>query len=172
MGADNTDLREAIRTLANVDELSIYESTICTVSNINTTTMTCDCSPIDGSADFLDVLLCVNKKNGFVLVPKDGTLVTITQLTESDAFLSMVSEVDSILLNGDTNGGIVKVIDLTTKLNNLENKVNQLIAAIVAWTPVPNDGGAALKALLATWSSTTLTLTVRGDIENTKVKNG
>jgi hypothetical protein len=170
--SENTDIREALRTLIGHEDLAAFKSLICTVSNINTTTMTCDCIPINGEPDFVDVLLCVDGKKGFVLIPTDGSFVAVTQTSETDAYLAMVSEVDGIWLNGNTNGGLVKVVDLTTKLNNLENKVNQLITAFNAWTPVPNDGGAALKTALTTWVATSLTPTVRANIENTNVKHG
>ena len=158
----STDIRKAIRTLANTDDLSMYESTICVVSNIDTTNMVCTCTPVNDTAQFIDVLLCVNKKNGFVLIPKDGSFVSITQLNESDAYVSMVSEVDEILLNGDTNGGIVKVIDLTAKLNQL---VTQLQAQLVLIsTGITGVGGVYTPGTLSTFN--------KSDYENLNVKNG
>jgi len=156
---ETTDIREAVRTLVGHDDLSAFESTICTVSDINLTTKTCKCVPVNGDADFLDVLLCVNEKNGFLLVPKNNSLVAVTQLNGTDAFVSMVSEVDSILLNGDANGGLVKVIDLTTKLNNCENKINLIIKFLATLGATPP-------------LTTPLTPTVRANIENTSVKHG
>lgn len=162
MGQESTDIREAIRTLAGVEELSSCESRICIVSNINNTLMTCDCSPVNGDADFIDVLLCVNKKNGFVLIPKDGSFVSVTQLNETDAFVSMVSEVDSILLNGNASGGIVKVIDLTTKLNDLVSQLQSQLTLIA--TGITSAGG--------TYTPGTLSNFNKSDYENTKVLNG
>jgi site-specific recombinase len=154
-----TDIREAVRTLVGHEDLSTFESTICTVSDINLITKTCKCVPVNGDADFLDVLLCVGEKDGFVLVPKNNSLVAVTQLNETDAFVSMVSEVDSILLNGDTNGGLVKVIDLTTKLNNCENKINLILTFLAGLGATPP-------------LTTPLTPTVRANIESITVKHG
>jgi phage baseplate assembly protein gpV len=71
--------------------------------------------------------------------------------------------------NAGTNGGLVNVIPSVTKYNNLENLVNKLVNALNSWTPVPNDGGAALKALITTAAILPLTPTVRNDIEDTKI---
>lgn len=49
----------------------------------------------------------------------------------------------------------------------LKNSIAQLRSAIAGWTPVPNDGGAALKAALATWLSATETMQ---DVGATEVK--
>lgn len=139
--------------------------------------MICDCEPLDGTAIIEDVRLVANftdstTKAGFILVPKVDSLVLITFISPSVAYVSMVSEVDFVYLNGNLYGGLVKVSDLTLKLNNAENKINALITAINGWTPVPNDGGAALKVALTAWLASSLTPTVRADLENTKVNHG
>lgn len=151
------------------------DSLVCKVISVDLPTNTCYCEPINGDSEIQNVKLTTNTTGagvGFLLIPKINSLVIITFLDNSSAYVSMVAEVDEVNINGKTLGGLVKVIDLTTKLNNLENKVNALITAISGWTPVPNDGGAALKVALATWYGTSLTPTVRADIENTLIKQG
>jgi hypothetical protein len=165
----NTDIREAIRTLVGYEDLATFESMICTVSQINLTTKTCKCVPINGDADFLDVLLCVGEKDGFVLIPKNNSLVAVTQLNDTDAMVTMVSEVDGILLNGDANGGLVKVIQLTTKLNNLENKVNALLTAYNSHVHVETGGTTAPTVSTVAGA---LTPTTQNEIENTTVQHG
>ena len=73
---------------------------------------------------------------------------------------------DTITLNDGAYGGLVKVIDLVTKLNNLENKVNSIITAYNAHSH-PGNG-------LPTASTITGSLipTNRNDIENTKINHG
>jgi hypothetical protein len=167
-----SDLSDAIRTLSGVDDLR-YESITCTVTDVDLSENTCKCTPIDGvTPDFLGVILSVSKSKGFLLIPKDGSLVSVTQLSEATAFVSMVSDVDQIYLAGDENGGLIKVADLVTKINNLENAMNQIKVAFASWVVVPNDGGLALKTLASTWASSQLLLTTRANIENTKVSHG
>ena len=89
-----------------------------------------------------------------------------------------VDQVDQLLINcktlvqfnGGELGGMVKLNDVVTKLNNLEKDVNNLKAAFTSWIVVPNDGGAALKAASSTWAGETLEITVKADLENTKIQ--
>ena len=151
------------------------DSLVCKVISVDLPTNTCYCEPINGDSEIQNVKLTTNTTGagvGFLLIPKINSLVVVTFLDNSSAYVSMVAEVDEVNVNGKTLGGLVKVIDLTTKLNNLENKVNALITGISTWTPVPNDGGAALKVALTTWLSSSLTLTVRANIENILIKQG
>jgi len=128
MSNQATDIREAIRTLSGMDELS-YETSICKVLSVDEPNFICKCEPIDGSADFFGVLLNADKKKGFVLIPKVGSFVVISQMSETTSCVVMVSEVSQVYIAGDEHGGLVKVQDLTSKLNALENKVNSLIIA-------------------------------------------
>lgn len=96
----------------------------------------------------------------------DESGVTIKVADNTSAVLSK----DGITLNGGSLGGLVKVQDLTTRLNNIENDINSLKQVFSAWSPVPQDGGAALKASVASWAGQSLTLTKRNDYENEKVK--
>lgn len=171
MGSQSRDIAEAIRTLSGMDDLT-FESSACTVKNIDTTKMVCDCTPLDGSADFLDVRLNANYTKGFTLIPKDGSIVIVTQLSDATAYVSMVSEVDEIYLAGEDNGGLVKVQDLVSKMNTIENDINTLKTIFSAWTPVPSDGGAALKLAAATWYAQTLTPTQVSELENKTVLHG
>ena len=151
------------------------DSLVCKVISVDLPTNTCYCEPINGDSEIQNVKLTTNITGagvGFLLIPKINSLVVVTFLDNSSAYVSMVAEVDEVNVNGKTLGGLVKVIDLTTKLNNLENKVNALITGISGWVPVPNDGGAALKVALTAWLSSSLTPTVRANIENILIKQG
>jgi len=94
------------------------------------------------------------------------TGVTVKVADNTSAVLSK----DGISLNGGTLGGLVKVEDLTTRLNAIEDDINSLKKVFSSWSPTPQDGGAALKASAASWAAQSLTLTKRGDYENEKVK--
>lgn len=170
MGTQSRDIAEAIRTLSGMDDLT-FESSACTVKNIDTTKMVCDCTPLDGSADFLDVRLNANYTKGFTLIPKDGSVVIVTQLSDATAYVSMVSEVDEIYLAGDDNGGLVKVKDLVSKLNAIENKVNTIITTFNAHTHVASSFGAPTtpppSPVVGTITPTQVT-----DLENKKVLHG
>jgi hypothetical protein len=171
MGSQSRDIAEAIRALSGMDDLQ-YESILCNVSNIDTTKMLCTCIPINGDADFEEVRLNANYQKGFVLVPKNNSVVVVSQISNEVAYISMVSDVDQIYLAGDDNGGLVKVSDLVSKMNTIENDINTLKTIFSTWVPVPSDGGAALKLAAATWYASQLTPTQVNDLENKTVQHG
>jgi hypothetical protein len=171
MSTASRDIAEAVKVLSGFEDMN-FESIACKVSNIDTTNMTCDCAPINGDANFLDVRLNANYKKGFTLIPKKKSIVIISQLSDATAYVSMVSEVDEIFLAGDANGGLVKVQDLVSKLNTIETDINTLKTVFSSWAPVANDGGAALKTAAATWYAHQLVPTNITDLENTHVQHG
>ena len=77
---------------------------------------------------------------------------------------------DDIIFNGGKLNGLVKIDDLTKRLNTIENDINKLKGIMAAWVPVAQDGGAALKSSVTDWSGDTLVLTKRSDYENEKIK--
>ena len=150
------------------------------VSNVNETTRLCDVIPNDGSPIVYNVRLQAVKDSttGFVQIPKTGTECVITFINRSTAVLISCKEITKLLIDADTviqfNDGtldcMVKVNDLVTKLNNLENKVN----AIVTFTSTHVHPGVTvgLGSTLVTTTPVTgsLTPTVKSDLENVKVK--
>lgn len=160
------DLIDAIRNLVAKDALV---SVACTVSNVNTTDYTCDCSPVDGSADFKGVLLNADAKNGFVLVPKNDSVVVITMTSNVNAFVSMVSEVDTILMKGDAFGGLIKIDDLKTQYD--ANVTAIKAACVAAFTALSGlDGSASLNAFNA--AAVAIQNLNKTTLENTKIKHG
>ena len=112
-------------------------------------------------------------------VPVQGTdcLVTFRDGNINRPQIIYVHEVEKLLINcrtlvefnGGELGGMVKVEDLVTRLNKLEQDLNVLKQVFTTWVPVPNDGGSALKIGSATWAGSELIVTVKSDVENTKI---
>lgn len=123
----------------------------------------------------------VNGENSKLLItPKVGSHVLLADQSGNMSQLAVIGyseiekiEVDteSITINGGENDGIVKVIELTEKLNNLEKDINALKDVLKNWTPVVYDGGTALKAGAAKWFGQKLTETKQEDIENELIKH-
>lgn len=153
--------------------VTVNDSIVCTVDSVDNGEKTCYCIPIGDFADIMNVRLIADAtKDGFILYPKVGSVVVVSFMSDSTAFVSMVSQVDKIHLAGVNYGGLAMTAALTTHLNAIESKINALITVFNTWTPIPNDGGAALKAGLTAWIATTLTLTGQGDISSTNVYHG
>jgi len=146
------------------------------VKSVDETKRTCTITIDD--VDYPDVLLQGGPglANGFVQIPAVGSQVKISFQNQTNAFISTYSglskvliDVDLVQFNGGSNDGLVLVNSLVTKLNNLEQDLNNLKTAFSSWVVSPTDGGAALKAITATWFASTLTETAKEDIENTSI---
>lgn len=126
----------------------------------------------DGSAgvvlltdDVESVEVVISDDTARITADEDGVRVRMGDDT------SMELTGEGVVLNGGNFGGMVKVEPLTSRINDIENDINELKNIFASWVTVPQDGGAALKAASATWAGSLLTPTQRGDYENEKVKH-
>ena len=173
------ELKEVVdELLGNALKQEKIYSIIGTVSNVDEAKRICDVTPLGDEAKRFAVRLqsAISKKVGIVLIPKDKSDVIISFTNRTQAFVSLTSDLDKILIdtdlvqfNGGDNDGLVKIGDLITKLNNIENDLNTIKAAFSAWVTVPNDGGAALKAITATWFADTFVPTLQVELEDKNV---
>jgi hypothetical protein len=164
--------RELKKVVASVKKAQL-RSVICREVNWERHTMTA--ADEANGLEYLDVQLGF----GFTYIrPAAGTrcLIGLLEGKETLTFLVNAEQVEEvkitsekIICNGGENDGWVKVRELTEKLNALEKDINSLKQVFTSWVAVPNDGGAALKAALATWAGQTLTETRQADIENDKI---
>lgn len=161
---------------------------ICTVTKVDKDARTVDCEPINEDAPLLSVNLQANQKGkvGLVQIPRVGSYVVVGFLTASAGVVILCDDIESmdvtignyklhiddhgIVMNGGNLGGLVKVEDLTKRLNIIEKDINSIKQVFASWSPVPNDGGASLKTASASWSASNLTETKRNDYENQNVK--
>lgn len=175
MSVENRGIKEGIQRLAGTwgkDFVSIIESEVISVNEITRTAMV---NPLSGDySSNLTVNLLANPNDGFVLIPSIGSTVIIAMTNKNDYFVVQFSDIDKVritignfeilmteneLLLGDGSlNGLVKVSDLVTKLNNIENRLN----------------------IIGTWAATVtppltvtpLTPTIQSELENTKIKQG
>ncbi|MDD2984679.1 MAG: hypothetical protein PHQ74_14970 [Crocinitomicaceae bacterium] len=150
---------------------------------INIQDSTCDVAR-DGLPNLLGARLTAIEELGdsyMKITPVDKSPVVYAlidgQTTESViincskiASIEWVCEVSK--LNGDNQGGLVIAQKVSESDNSIIQEINQLKQLITSWTPVVNDGGAALKAALSSWVTGTIEPTSSADFENTKVKHG
>ena len=104
----------------------------------------------------------------------DSFVISIEQIEEvviRFTDISLVMNQDGVVFNGGDLLGMVKVKDLVTQLNTIEQDLNILKGLFAGWTPAPMDGGAVLKGLTATWAGQQITPTIIKDLENEKVKH-
>ena len=131
----------------------------------------------------------VDGDNGLYVIPKLDTLVLLLRIGHADDFIvigtehyekiiakgetiSMVITQENITFNDNRLDSFIPDINkLTDKLNQLEGEVNDLKQVFRSWTPVIQDGGAALKLGVATWAAIDITETTKDDIKDEKILN-
>jgi hypothetical protein len=163
------DLRDALRSLVKPNNDGF--SKVCTVDSVDLTTLTCYCVPLNDDADIINVRLMANIDNGFLLIPELNSIVVVSFLSDSSAYVSLVSKVSEVQLNGKNFDGLVKVQELTDKLNALENKVNDLITACSSQVVTLAPSGTFPLASFFT-SVTPLIPTQQLEIENITILQG
>lgn len=133
------------------------------------------CDVIIDDLELSDVRLraVVNdEQSGILVTPTVGSFVMITDLSNGDKrdwAVVMYSQIDKIEINSGKNGGLINIKDLITQLNTIQDDINNLKNAITAWTPAPQDGGAALKTATSQWAAQQINKTKQADIEDTKI---
>lgn len=142
------DLRNIIRQLAKPDGETV--ALVCTVDEVYKDTRTIDCSPINEGAPLLGVNLQANQEAdyGLCVFPEKGSYVIVGFVAEGAAGVVLATEkiesaqisignnsatltakgisIDSnqIFFNGGQLGGLVKINELTQKLNALVDVFN------------------------------------------------
>src|SRR5579872_4545745 len=171
-------ITEAIRKISKHE---IYESIIGTVVSIDTDSLTCEVNPIDDQPNLLDVRFSAveNPPTGIIPVPVIDSIVIVSQTATGQQFISLFSEIDTYQItanqftfNDGRNGGLVIIGDLVTKINNLENQVNNILTALKTHTHAGVTTGGGVSGTSPSFSSiTNLTNTQVSDLEDAKVKH-
>ena len=167
--------------------------TVGTVTAVDKGARTVDVLPLNEDAPLLGVNLQANQGStvGVVQIPRKGSFVMVGYVADGVAGMvilcddieevqvvikdtdtaSVVVDENGVTMNGGKLGGMVKVEDITTRLNLIEKDINNLKTVFTSWVPTPQDGGAALKSSVASWAGKQLTLSQPGDYEDSKVKH-
>ena len=177
--------RDILREICKQEQIF---SEVCTVDKVYDTT--CDVTSVLHENPIKNVKLSAytDAKEGIIIKPRVNSYVLVTFTDRLHGFVSMVAEIDSksikignttlsmdkdnIIFNGGGLKGLVKLEDLVDRLNKIEKDINSLKQDFTTWTPVPNDGGGALKTATSSWAAQQLELTKDSDIENTKITHG
>lgn len=188
------DLRNIIRQLAQPDGETV--ALVCVVDDVDEQARTIDCTPLNEGAPLLGVNLQANQGTdyGVCLIPERGSYVVVGFVSDGAAGVVLLTEkiksaeivigdnsatltadglsvtANQTTFNGGNLGGLVKIQELTDRLNIIENDINGLKEIFSTWVPVSQDGGAALKTAAVDWIANPLTLTTRDNYENTKIK--
>lgn len=169
-------IKQAIRSIGGVeDAVRLFDAEILSVDRAK---RVCEVVLIGGkSSNQITVRLMASIDDGCLLIPKVGSNVIVSMSDYILPFISQYSEIEEIeWLGGDYDGVpiVVHPTDhskgLLAKINQLENKIKDLQTIFsTTWTPVANDGGAALKAATTAWAGTPYIITQQADIEHPNI---
>lgn len=173
MGGDRAVI-EAVRILAGTNKFTAAWSADAEVVSVDVMARTCEVRIVSGkTANSLPgVRLMASVDDGILVVPAVGSTVVVILADQITPYVAQYSEVDTIVLRGGDLGGLVKVEDLVTRLNNLENKVNDLLTAYNSHTHPGVQSGGSSTGATTSGGGGQVTLTDRADIENEKIKQG
>lgn len=185
-----SDLQKIVRRLAGTDNLLqqqyIFPATVKDVDG-----RTCIINPIGSPDDFIieqvRLQADINGSVGLLVTPIKDSVVLVGRISATDHVVLVCSKIEKvelnsgdatlemaegeITLNGGENGGLVIVAELVSKLNALEEKVNELLQTLQGVViPLAPSGTYPLATDFA--AVTPLQpVTKPGDIENDKVKH-
>lgn len=161
------------------ERLGEFNGVLATVNSVDPLTKTCEVTDFKKGGTITNVRLFASYLNtdltqskGLYVIPSVGSKVIVHQISDQDYYVSMFSQIDEVDFFDGSLGGMTKVITLTTKLNNLENKVNSIINTFNAHVHSGVTTGGGTSAITPTLVSGTLTPTNQVEIENAKIKNG
>lgn len=166
-------LAQSIKNAGKVPQMAQLRFATCTSVDWEARTM--EAKGVSDNLPYYDVMLGLGAID---IRPKQGATCLIGVLEGKGAysFLLSASEVEEVqinsgklIINKGENGSVVNIEALTDRLNTIESKVNDLINVFSKWTPVPQDGGAALKTAVATWVVKQLQETKVKDLEDNKI---
>lgn len=165
--------REAILQMIK-ENVSVKGLRLGNVVSVNDSTRTCVVNVLDSETDIEDVRLHVTGGgtiNGLYYKPAVGSFVGIYPLFAFEYCVLLYSYIDEITFLDGSYGGVVKVADLVTKINALENQVNSILTTLKSTSiPLAPSGTYPFASLYASLSN--LNTTTAADLENTKVKHG
>ena len=147
------------------------------VTSVDENAGTCSVTAISGNAsteiDGVEFQTVIS--DGVLIIPKVDSEVKVIFSKYTTPFIVQYGDVDKIYLaaelvqfNEGNLGGMVKVIELTQKLNDIENKVNSVISTFNSHTHTSGGSGSPTTPPTSPISGT-LTPTQQSDIENDKI---
>ena len=166
------DISEFIQKLSNTYDKEIVSIIKCEVLSVGSSII---CLPVNSVISCeIEVPLSDDNGNTISCTPSVGSIINIAITNKNLILLLSVDDCENINIsangkiefNGGEFGGLVKVIELTEKINNLENLVNSLVTKYNTHVHASNG------VPTVTLETTVLTPTIKDDIENINITHG
>jgi hypothetical protein len=162
------NIRESIQNIAKEGFIS-NRCRVVKVTAVNG--YTCTVKTLDTETEISNVRLQTSDASGLYLKPAVNSFVIIAPIADFEYVVVMYSDIDEMQFLDGSYGGLTKTQELKTQLDKTNEVLQAVVDSLTNWTPVANDGGAALK----TFFNTTLGPKIVGDfssIENDKITHG
>lgn len=157
-------IRDTINQITdNLNTVRVY-AVDATVSSVDIPARTCVCQVVSGKVSNIlsNVRLMASVDDGLIMVPAAGSNVCVILSDSVDPYISQYSAIDSIVMRGGDLGGLIKIIELTSKLNEFVNGFNTELPKIAAG--IATGGGF--------YSPTNANTFSKSDFENDKITHG
>jgi len=162
------EIPELIRNMV-FDKFTFDKAVLCQVISVSGST--CNVLAVERDVELIDVRLQAATSNGIYLKPAVDSFVICAPINDVEFAVIMYSDIDEIKLLDGSYGGLIKIDDMVTKVNNLEGQVNDLLTALQGVTiPLAPSGTYPFAPIFS--SFTPLTPTQVSDIENPLVTHG
>jgi len=168
----NRNISDAILKITGLHKAVPVYYVNAIVESVNIASRTCDVTAVDGNVEFEipNVMLMAVVDDGILLEPVIGSTVKVIYSQNVEPFICQYSEIANITLTAQTliklndgsYGGLIKIGQLTSTINNLVAQVQAELLKIV--TAITSLGGTYTAGALSQFS--------RSDYENTNVKHG
>jgi len=177
---------EAINKMTGQHKVDTVTYINATVQSVNIEKRMCDCIAVDGHTEYIlpNVRLMPSVDDGLFIEPKIDSNVKIIFSQNVEPFVCQYSAIENITIDANTliklnDGsfeGLIKIVELTEKLNKLKDEVNSLVTkfnnhihittATIGATPTPGT------IAPTTTKATNVSEFKKPDYENTKIKHG
>lgn len=186
----NKDIATAVKKLSGTDNMDNVKYIVCTVVSVNESERKCDVSTVSNAGEMIleGVSLMAEIDDGDLRLPAiDSTVIVsysdnvapfVVQWADIQKWLMIVGNSgiditsDLIKFNDGSYGGLVKVIELTSRLNDVENALIELKTKYNTHTHTGVTTGGGTSGTTAAVLTNTVTNTTRQDIENSNTIHG
>ena len=148
---------------------------VATVESVDKSANTIEVKTVIGEVVIPDVRLgtTIGSVPGVVTYPVEGSYVAVTYLDGQDeeAYVSLYSEIEEVIIHGGDNGGVIKVQELKKQLDKNNTLLNAILTVI--GSPVNEAGNGAPSSFQAALNVAVSSLSL-GDfsnLENAKFKH-
>lgn len=168
------NISDIIKEIAgNGEERILFASVV----SVDATEKTCEVLTLADEMTLFDIRLIANNGDGILITPSVNSIVGVCMINEVEGFVALYSQVDSIQYGDGSFDGLIKIGQLVTKINEIENLLTSLISNFNSHihTTTATIGSSPTPGVISATTSTesgSLTNTTQTELENENITHG